>query len=188
MAGKKDQEKPQNDAPVAVHVNVVSRNISTEMRESYLDYAMSVITSRALPDIRDGLKPVHRRILYTMHELGLTSGAKTRKSAKITGDVTGNYHPHGDAAVYESLVKMIQPFSMRYPLGIGQGNFGSIDGDPAAAPRYTEAKMSRLSAEMLGDIDKETVDWRPNYENTRQEPTVLPAGVPNLRELSRMDS
>ncbi len=180
MAGKKDQEKPQNDAPVAVHVNVVSRNISTEMRESYLDYAMSVITSRALPDIRDGLKPVHRRILYTMHELGLTSGAKTRKSAKITGDVTGNYHPHGDAAVYESLVKMIQPFSMRYPLGIGQGNFGSIDGDPAAAPRYTEAKMSRLSAEMLGDIDKETVDWRPNYENTRQEPTVLPAGVPNL--------
>ena len=163
-----------------IRQSILPRNISVEMKESYLDYAMSVITSRALSDVRDGLKPVHRRILYTMHELGLTSGAKTRKSAKITGDVTGNYHPHGDAAVYESLVKLIQPFTMRYPLGIGQGNFGSIDGDSAAAPRYTEAKMSRIAAEMLRDIDKATIDWRPNYEGTRNEPIVLPAAVPNL--------
>ncbi|MDD4989483.1 MAG: DNA gyrase subunit A [Candidatus Pacebacteria bacterium] len=167
------------DVPEA-HKNVVSRSVTTEMKESYLDYAMSVITSRALPDVRDGLKPVHRRILFAMHEIGLTSGAKTRKSAKITGDVTGNYHPHGDIAVYDSLVKMTQPFTMRYPLIIGQGNFGSIDGDGAAAPRYTEAKMSRISAELLRDLDKETVEWRPNYEGTRKEPTVLPTAVPNL--------
>lgn len=174
--GKDSEQLP----PAIERVSVIARNITTEMRESYLDYAMSVITSRALPDVRDGLKPVHRRIIYTMHELGLTAGAKTRKSAKIVGDVTGNYHPHGTAAVYESLVKLIQDFSMRYPLGIGQGNFGNVDGDPAAADRYTEAKMSRLSSEMIRDIDKETVDWRPNYEGTRNEPTVLPAGVPNL--------
>jgi DNA gyrase subunit A len=161
-------------------LRVVPRSITEEMRESYLDYAMSVITSRALPDVRDGLKPVHRRILYTMHELGLNPGGKTRKCAKITGDVTGNYHPHGDAAVYESLVKLTQDFSMRYPMVIGQGNFGSIDGDPAAAPRYTEAKMSKIALEMLTDIDKETVEWRPNYEGTRKEPTLLPAAVPNL--------
>jgi DNA gyrase subunit A len=172
--------KKTAEMPAENRISIVDRNITTEMRESFIDYAMSVITDRALPDVRDGLKPVHRRILYTMHELGLTSGAKTRKSAKITGDVTGNYHPHGDAAVYESLVKLIQPFTMRYPLGIGQGNFGSIDGDPAAAPRYTEAKMSRIASEMLKDIDKETVDWRPNYEGTRKEPGVLPASVPNL--------
>jgi len=159
---------------------VVQRNITTEMRESYLDYAMSVITARALPDVRDGLKPVHRRILYTMHELNLSPGGKTRKSAKIVGDVTGNYHPHGDVAVYESLVNLIQPFRMRYPLGIGQGNFGSLDGDPAAAPRYTEAKMSRISSELLRDIEKDTVDFRPNYEGTRTEPVVLPSSVPNL--------
>ena len=159
---------------------VIERSIVTEMRESYLDYAMSVITARALPDVRDGLKPVHRRILYTMHELGLAPGGKTRKCAKITGDVTGNYHPHGDAAVYESLVKLTQDFTMRYPLAIGQGNFGSIDGDPAAAPRYTEAKMSRMALEMLNDIDKDTVEWRPNYEGTRKEPTLLPAAVPNI--------
>jgi DNA gyrase subunit A len=150
------------------------------MRESYLDYAMSVITSRAIPDVRDGLKPVHRRILYTMHELGLSPGGKTRKCAKITGDVTGNYHPHGDAAVYESLVKLTQDFSMRYPLVIGQGNFGSIDGDPAAAPRYTEAKMSKMAVEMLNDIEKETVQWNPNYEGTRKEPGLLPAAMPNI--------
>ncbi|MCX6716675.1 MAG: DNA gyrase subunit A [Candidatus Taylorbacteria bacterium] len=159
---------------------IVVRSITTEMREAYLNYAMSVITARALPDIRDGLKPVHRRILFAMHEIGLTASAKTRKSAKITGDVTGNYHPHGDAAVYESLVKMTQPFSMRYPLIIGQGNFGSIDGDNAAAPRYTEAKMSKISAELLRDLEKNTVDWRPNYEGTRKEPIVLPTSVPNL--------
>jgi len=181
MAKRDDQKKESDSAvPIREGSGIVSRSITQEMRESFLDYAMSVITDRALPDIRDGLKPVHRRILYTMHELGLTAGAKTRKSAKITGDVTGNYHPHGDAAVYESLVKLIQPFTMRYPLGIGQGNFGSIDGDPAAAPRYTESKMSRIASEMLRDIDKETVDWRPNYEGTRQEPSVLPAAVPNL--------
>ena len=173
-----DNEKHSQTAPV--HQNVVSRSITTEMRESYLDYAMSVITSRALPDVRDGLKPVHRRILYTLHELNLSAGAKTRKSAKIVGDVTGNYHPHGTVAVYDALVKLAQDFSMRYPLVIGQGNFGSIDGDSAAADRYTEAKMSRISSEMLRDIEKETVDFRPNYEGTRKEPTVLPTAIPNL--------
>ena len=168
------------EAPKEPHKGVLSRSITTEMRESYLDYAMSVITARALPDVRDGLKPVNRRILYTCHELGLHAGAKTRKSAKIIGDVTGNYHPHGTAAAYEALVKLAQDFSMRYPLIIGQGNFGSIDGDSAAADRYTEAKLSRIASEMLRDIDKETVLWRPNYEGTRKEPVVLPSAVPNL--------
>ncbi len=159
---------------------IVPRSIVTEMRDSYLDYAMSVITSRALPDVRDGLKPVHRRILYAMNEIGLTASAKTRKSATVVGEVLGKYHPHGDVAVYDSMVKMAQDFSMRYPLIIGQGNFGSIDGDGAAAMRYTEAKMSKLSASLLNDLEKETVDFRPNYDNTRKEPTVLPAAVPNL--------
>jgi DNA gyrase subunit A len=159
---------------------IVARSITTEMRESYLDYAMSVITSRALPDVRDGLKPVHRRILYAMNELGLTMSAKTRKSALVVGDVLGKYHPHGDASVYDAMVKMAQDFSMRYPLIVGQGNFGSIDGDGAAAMRYTEAKMSRLSGSLLNDLEKETVDFRPNYDNTRKEPSVLPAAVPNL--------
>ncbi len=159
---------------------VVERNISTEMRESYLDYAMSVITSRALPDVRDGLKPVHRRILYTMHRLGLTPGARFRKSALVVGDVLGKYHPHGDAAVYDAMVKMAQDFAMRYPLILGQGNFGSIDGDSAAAMRYTEAKMSRMSEELLRDLEKETVEWRPNYDGTLKEPEVLPASVPNI--------
>ncbi len=161
-------------------VNVVNRSISTEMRESYLDYAMSVITSRALPDVRDGLKPVHRRILYAMHEMGLTAAAKFRKSAAVVGDVLGKYHPHGDIPVYDSLVKMAQTFSFRYPLIMGQGNFGSLDGDSPAAMRYTEAKMSRLSGELLRDLEKETVGWRPNYDATRKEPMVLPAAVPNL--------
>lgn len=173
---KKDKENGQE----VISSGIVSRDITTEMKESYLDYAMSVITARALPDVRDGLKPVQRRILFAMHEIGLSAGAKTRKSAKITGDVTGNYHPHGDSAVYEALVKMTQPFVMRYPLIIGQGNFGSIDGDNAAAPRYTEAKMSKISSEILRDLEKETVDWRPNYEGTRREPIVLPSAVPNL--------
>lgn len=176
---EKNPKKAEGPAPEP-RVNVIDRNITTEMRESFLDYAMSVITDRALPDVRDGLKPVHRRILYTMYELGLTSGGKTRKSAKIIGDVTGNYHPHGTAAAYGALVTLVQDFTMRYPLAIGQGNFGSIDGDGAAADRYTEAKMSRLSNEMLRDIEKETVDFRPNYENTRKEPVVLPTAVPNL--------
>ena len=159
---------------------LVSCNISTEMKTSFIDYAMSVITDRALTDVRDGFKPVHRRILYAMNEMGLTAGGKNRKSAAVVGEVLGNYHPHGDAAVYESMVKMAQDFSMRYPMVLGQGNFGSIDGDSAAAMRYTEAKMSRLASEMLKDIDKETVDFVPNYDGTRKEPTVLPAAVPNL--------
>ncbi len=159
---------------------IVARNISAEMREAYLDYAMSVITSRALPDVRDGLKPVHRRILYTMHRLGLSPGSRFRKSALVVGDVLGKYHPHGDVAVYDAMVKMAQDFSMRYPLILGQGNFGSIDGDGAAAMRYTEAKMSRVSELLLTDLEKDTVNWRPNYDATLQEPEVLPAAVPNI--------
>jgi len=176
---------PDNAAhPVAraagTGTGIISRNITTEMRESFLDYAMSVITDRALPDVRDGLKPVHRRILFAMHEKGLTASAKFRKSAVVVGDVLGNYHPHGDVAVYDSMVKMAQPFTMRYPLVHGQGNFGTVDGDPAAAMRYTEAKMSRISGELLRDIDKNTVDFRPNYDGTKKEPSVLPTAVPNL--------
>jgi DNA gyrase subunit A len=159
---------------------VVPQSITGEMKDSYLDYAMSVITARALPDVRDGLKPVHRRILFSMHEKGLSAAAKFRKSAVVVGDVLGNYHPHGDAAVYESLVKMVQDFTLRYPLALGQGNWGSIDGDSAAAMRYSECKMSRIAAEMLRDIEKDTVDFRPNYDGTRKEPTVLPAAIPNL--------
>jgi DNA gyrase subunit A len=161
-------------------INVIPQNISKEMRSSYLDYAMSVITSRALPDVRDGLKPVHRRILFAMNEMHLTASAKTRKSATVVGEVLGSYHPHGDTSVYDAMVKLAQDFATRYPLVIGQGNFGSIDGDGAAAYRYTEAKMSRISAELLRDIEKETVDFRPNYDATKKEPVVLPAVVPNL--------
>ena len=150
------------------------------MRESYLDYAMSVIVSRALPDVRDGLKPVHRRILYALHGLGLTSAAKYRKSATIVGETLGKYHPHGDAAVYDSLVRMAQSFSLRYPLINGQGNFGSMDGDAAAAMRYTEAKLSRIAEETLVDIDKDTVDWTDNYDGTRKEPVILPTRLPQL--------
>ncbi|MEK7176890.1 MAG: DNA gyrase subunit A [Patescibacteria group bacterium] len=159
---------------------IVSRAITSEMKESFIDYAMSVITDRALPDVRDGLKPVHRRILYAMNEIGLNASAKTKKSATIVGDVLGKYHPHGDTSVYDAMVKMAQDFSMRYPLVIGQGNFGSIDGDGAAAYRYTEAKMSRIAGEMLKDIDKDTVNFRPNYDGTKSEPTVLPSVAPNL--------
>ena len=159
---------------------VVARSITTEMKESFIDYAMSVITDRALPDVRDGLKPVHRRILYAMNEIGLNSGAKTRKSATVVGEVLGKYHPHGDVAVYDSMVGMAQDFRMRYPLIVGQGNFGSIDGDGAAAMRYTEAKMSTIAGEMLKDIEKETVDFRPNYDGTHKEPVVLPSVAPNL--------
>ena len=156
------------------------REIVTEMEESYLDYAMSVIVARALPDVRDGLKPVHRRILYTMHEMGLSAGARYRKSAAIVGDALGKYHPHGDTAVYDSMVRLAQDFSMRYPLVDGQGNFGSIDGDSAAAMRYTEARMTKIAAEMLRDIDKDTVPWVDNYDGTRKEPQVLPAALPQL--------
>lgn len=177
MPRKKDE--PSSEVPTP-HVGVVSRSIVDEMRESFIDYAMSVITDRALPDVRDGLKPVHRRILYAMHEMGLTASAKFRKSATVVGDVLGKYHPHGDTAVYDTLAKMAQNFTMRYPLVLGQGNFGSIDGDSPAAMRYTEAKMGQLSSELLRDIEKETVDWRPNYDGTRREPAVLPSAVPNL--------
>ncbi|MDB5188018.1 MAG: gyrase subunit gyrase subunit protein [Candidatus Kaiserbacteria bacterium] len=179
MAGKKANTEP-DAAPEVRLGGVISRSISTEMRDSYLDYAMSVITSRALPDVRDGLKPVHRRILFAMQDAGLTASAKTRKSATVVGDVIGKYHPHGDVAVYDAMVKMAQDFTMRYPLIIGQGNFGSIDGDPPAAYRYTEAKMAKLAAEMLKDIDKETVTFTANYDNTKTEPSVLPAAIPNL--------
>src|SRR3989344_3099775 len=179
MAAKKTPENNDNPA-VVPHVNVIPRSISLEMRESYLDYAMSVITARALPDVRDGLKPVHRRILFAMQDIGLTASAKNRQTATVVGGVLGKYHPHGDVAVYDSMVKMAQDFTMRYPLIIGQGNFGSIDGDPPAAMRYTETKMSRLAAEMLRDIEKETVAFQPNYDNTKMEPTVLPAAIPNL--------
>jgi DNA gyrase subunit A len=154
--------------------------IEDEMRNSYIDYSMSVIISRALPDVRDGLKPVHRRILVAMRELNLLHDRPFRKSAKITGDVTGNYHPHGTAAVYETMVRMAQTFSMRYPLVDGQGNFGSVDGDAPAAERYTEARLTEFAEEMLRDMERDTVDMRPNYDESREEPVVLPAGVPNL--------
>ena len=155
-------------------------SIDTEMQASYLDYAMSVIVARALPDVRDGLKPVHRRILYAMHDLGLQHDKPYKKSARIVGEVLGKYHPHGDAAVYEAMVRMAQDFSLRYPLVDGQGNFGSIDGDGAAAMRYTEARLSRIAAEMLADIQKDTVDWVDNFDGTLKEPSVLPAALPNL--------
>ncbi len=154
--------------------------IEDEMKSSYLDYAMSVIVGRALPDVRDGLKPVHRRILFGMSEMGLASNRAYRKSAKIVGEIMGNYHPHGDSAIYDTLVRMAQGFNMRYPLVDGQGNYGSMDGDSAAAMRYTEARMTKLAEEMLADIDKETVDFGPNYDESRQEPLVLPTRVPNL--------
>ncbi len=176
----KNEEKKKEIEERIPERGISQRSITTEMKESFIDYAMTVITDRALPDVRDGLKPVHRRILYAMHEMGLTSGAKTRKSAAVVGEVLGNYHPHGDASVYEAMVKMAQDFSHRYPLVVGQGNFGNIDGDSAAAMRYTEAKMSKIAGELLKDLEKETVEWRSNYDNTRKEPDVLPAALPNL--------
>jgi DNA gyrase subunit A len=158
----------------------VQVNITEEMKSSFIDYAMSVIVSRALPDVRDGLKPVHRRILYAMYEQGMTHDQPYKKSARVVGDVMGKYHPHGDAAIYETMVRMAQNFSMRYPLIDGQGNFGSIDGDPAAAMRYTEVRLSKIAGEMLVDIEKDTVDFVPNYDGSLKEPTVLPAKLPNL--------
>ena len=159
---------------------ILKREIVEEVQQAYLEYAMSVIVARALPDVRDGLKPVHRRILYVMNKMGLTGGAKYRKSATIVGEVLGKYHPHGDVSVYYSMVRMAQDFAMRYPMVDGQGNFGSIDGDRAAAYRYTEARMSRIAEELLADIEKETVDFADNYDSTQQEPKVLPARIPNL--------
>src|SRR4051794_29273638 len=159
---------------------IESRELDQEVRTSFLDYAMSVIVSRALPDVRDGLKPVHRRVLYAMHEAGLQPNRPTRKSARVVGDVMGNYHPHGDSAIYDALVRLAQPFSMRYPLIDGQGYFGSVDGDPAGAMRYTECRLSRMATELLRDIDADTVDFEPNYDESRRQPTVLPARFPNL--------
>ncbi|MFZ2150209.1 MAG: DNA gyrase subunit A [Minisyncoccia bacterium] len=173
------QSKESNEKLVGGDM-ILPVDVVAEMKESYLAYAMSVITSRALPDVRDGLKPVHRRILFAMNELGLTSTARFRKSAAVVGDVLGKYHPHGDTAVYDSMVGMAQEFSYRYPLILGQGNFGSIDGDNAAAMRYTEAKMAKISGELLRDLEKETVDFRPNYDQTKKEPVVFPASVPAL--------
>jgi len=160
--------------------NIKGREITSEIQQSYLDYAMSVIVARALPDVRDGLKPVHRRILYSMWQTGLRANAKFRKSATVVGEVLGKYHPHGDAAVYESMVRMAQDFSLRYPLVRGQGNFGSMDGDRAAAYRYTEAKLAPIAEEMLFDIEKNTVNFVPNFDGAHKEPTVLPAGLPQL--------
>lgn len=159
---------------------VISMDIEKEVKKSFLEYSMSVIVSRALPDVRDGLKPVHRRILYALYDQGMTHDKPHKKSANIVGEVMGKYHPHGDSAIYQTMVKMAQQFSMRYPLVDGHGNFGSIDGDSAAAMRYTESRMARIAGEMLKDIEKNTVDWRPNYDDSREEPQVLPSRIPNL--------
>src|SRR6202453_631513 len=160
--------------------NIEPRGLEDEMRSAYLDYAMSVIVGRALPDVRDGLKPVHRRVLYVMNEMGLQPTRKHVKCAQIVGEVMGKYHPHGDSAIYDTLARMAQDFSLRYPLVDGHGNFGNIDGWGAAAMRYTEARLARLATEMLRDIDAETVDFAPTYDGSRQEPVVLPARFPNL--------
>lgn len=169
-------EIPENDNSGSLQ----QVDIDSQMRSAYLDYAMSVIVARALPDVRDGLKPVHRRILYAMWDMGNRSNAPYRKSARIVGEVLGKYHPHGDAAVYEAMARMVQDFSMRYPLVDGQGNFGSIDGDSPAAMRYTEARLARTAEELLQDLDKETVDFVDNFDGSLQEPEVLPARLPNL--------
>ena len=176
-------ETPENEeasVPQRMHHDGPSISIVNEMKTSYLDYAMSVIVSRAIPDLRDGLKPVHRRILYAMQEVGNTHDKPYRKSARPVGDVMGKYHPHGDGAIYDALVRMAQDFSMSLPLLDGQGNFGSMDGDKAAAMRYTEVRMDKPSAFMLADIDKDTVDFVDNYDGKDKEPTVLPARFPNM--------
>src|SRR5476649_1189300 len=160
--------------------NIEPRALEDEMRTAFLDYAMSVIVSRALPDVRDGLKPVHRRVLFGMSELGLGPTRPRAKSSRIVGEVMGKYHPHGDSAIYDTLVRLAQDFSMRYPLVDGQGNFGSVDDDPAAAMRYTEARLARIATEMLRDLDMDTVDFATNYDGSRREPLVLPARFPNL--------
>ncbi len=180
MAKNPSKEPEKVEAEKPAHVNVISRGIVEEMQESYIDYAMSVITDRALPDIRDGLKPVQRRILYAMHKMGLLPTAKFKKSATVIGETMGSYHPHGDAAIYQTMVNMAQDFNTRYPLIWPQGNFGNIDGYPAAAHRYTEARMSKLAPFMLADIEKNTVDFRPNYDGTKKEPSVLPTMIPSM--------
>ncbi|MDG1283355.1 MAG: DNA gyrase subunit A, partial [Flavobacteriales bacterium] len=159
---------------------IVPINIEEEMKSKYIDYSMSVIVSRALPDVRDGLKPVHRRVLFGMHELGVKSSSSYKKSARIVGEVLGKFHPHGDTSVYDAMVRMAQPWSLRYMLVDGQGNFGSVDGDNPAAMRYTEAKMRKAAEDMLLDIDKETIDWNLNFDDTLKEPSVLPSRLPAL--------
>ncbi len=180
MIKKKEENLEQEDPNKKNGETILNQPITVQMKKSYLDYAMSVITDRALPDVRDGLKPVHRRIIYSMHKNGLSSSSKFKKSAHIVGDVLGKYHPHGDTAVYQTMVGMAQDFTYRYPLVWGQGNFGSIDGDSAAAHRYTEAKMQKISSELLRDLEKETVDFLPNYDGSETEPKVLPTMVPNI--------
>lgn len=175
---KSEENEAKND--VSMFADYTLHNISEEMQNSYLDYAMSVIVARALPDVRDGLKPVHRRILYAMQDLGLGAGGSYRKSAYVVGEVLGKYHPHGDAPVYDAMVRMAQDFALRYTLVKGQGNFGSIDGDNPAAMRYTEAKMEKITEEMMADIEKETVPWTDNYDGRYKEPAVLPAKIPQL--------
>src|SRR5437762_14240782 len=169
---------PEQDPPVAAQK--LPSNIADEMRQSYMDYAMSVIIGRALPDVRDGLKPANRGVRFGMSEMGLQPGRPYKKSARVAGDVMGKYHPHGEGAIYDTLVRMAQTWNMRVPLVDGQGNFGSVDGDPAAAMRYTECRLSRIAGELVQDIEKETVDWVPNYDDKEVEPTVLPSRVPNL--------
>ncbi len=166
----------------------IPTNIADEMRQSYMDYAMSVIIGRALPDVRDGLKPANRRVLFGMHEMGLQPGRPYKKSARVAGDVMGKYHPHGEGAIYDTLVRMAQDWNMRAPLVDGQGNFGSVDGDPPAAMRYTEARLSRVGASMMLDIDKDTVDFQPTYDNESKEPTVLPTVLPTCSSTERRAS
>src|SRR3981189_935285 len=185
MADDKNPELPLTPPPGGGDgspgaLNIQPVNIEEEMKRSYLDYSLSVIIGRALPDVRDGLKPVHRRILYTMQQMGLAPGRATRKCARIVGEVMGKYHPHGNLAVYDALVRLAQPFAMRAPLVDGQGNFGSVDGDPPAADRYTEAKVNQVATALLEDLDKDTVDFHDNYDGSEIEPDVLPARIPNL--------
>ena len=166
----------EQDAPILERI--MPRAVEQEITQSYIDYAMSVIVARALSDVRDGLKPVHRRILFAMYDMKLTHSAKFKKSAAVVGEVLGKYHPHGDTSVYDAMVRLAQPFSLRYPLVQGQGNFGSVDGDGAAAMRYTEARLTKIAEEMLQDIHQDTVDWRDNYDQSRQEPIMLPTKFP----------
>src|SRR3989339_515501 len=177
MADTQDPKNSQlpDKAPAAPqNPNVLPRDIEDEMKTSYIDYAMSVIVGRALPDVRDGLKPVHRRILFAMKEMGLKHNTAYKKSARVVGDVLGKYHPHGDSSVYDAMVRMVQDFSLRYPLIDGQGNFGSVDGDPAAAMRYTEARLDKTADELIVDIDKNTVNFVPNYDGSLTEPAIMP--------------
>src|SRR3989344_4928304 len=175
-----DEQKRREKEQIGNEKGVAAAEIVEQMEQAFIDYAMSVIVDRALPSVEDGLKPVHRRILYAMHTLGLDSSKATMKCARIVGETMGKYHPHGNIAIYDSLVRMAQDFSLRYPLVHGQGNFGSMDGDGAAADRYTEAKLSKISVELIEDIDKKTVKMRPNFDNSLEEPETLPAKLPNL--------